>query len=118
VDLLQNFGSIVLMFFSFSPGPLYSDVQLKCHMYLASHTVDLPETRLNTVTVADQQDAAILIYLLLISSTRFGRCFHPSSGAYRCIYSFRYCPPMLLLAGVAYWVEPTSSSIGGQYQKL
>jgi hypothetical protein len=53
VDLLQNFGSVVLMlrlFISFS-GPLYSDAQLKCHLYLASHTVDLAETRHNTLTL-------------------------------------------------------------------
>jgi len=27
------------------------------------------------------------IYLLLVSSTCFGRCFPPSSGALDCIYS-------------------------------
>jgi len=57
------------------------------------------------ITVDNQQDESILIYLLLISSTCFGRCFRPSSEAYRCNYSFWYCPLMLLLAGVAYWVE-------------
>ena len=46
----------------------------------------------------DQQDATILVfYLFLISSTCFGR---PSSGALDCIYSFWYCPPILLPAGV------------------
>jgi len=58
-----------------------------------------------TITIGNQQDATILIYLLLISSTCFGRCFRPSSGAYHCNYSFWCCPPMFLLAGVAYWVE-------------
>jgi hypothetical protein len=58
-------------------------------------------------TIDNQQDATILIYLFLISPTYFGRCFRPSSGAYHCDYSFWYCPPMLLLAGVAYWVEMT-----------
>ena len=60
------------------------------------------------ITIDNQQDATILIYLLLISSTCFGRCFRPSSTAYHCNYSFWYCPLMLLLAGVAYWVEFTS----------
>ena len=49
----------------------------------------------------DQQDELFwLIYLFLISSTCFGRCPRPSSGAFDCIYSFWYCPPILLLAGV------------------
>jgi len=80
------------------------------------------------ITVRNKKDATILIYLLLISSTSFGRCFRPSSGAYHCNYGFWYCPPMLLLAGVSYWAEmtsvsstqyatPASSNIGGQYQK-
>jgi len=43
---LQNFGSP----FFFPPGPLYSDAQLHRHLYLASHTVDLAETKLNTIT--------------------------------------------------------------------
>ena len=53
MDLLQNFSSIVFMlplFISFS-GPLYSDAQLKCHLYLASHTVGLDETRHNTLAL-------------------------------------------------------------------
>jgi len=36
------------------------------------------------------------IYLFLVSSTCFGRCLHPSTGACDCIYSFWCCPPMLL----------------------
>ena len=52
----------------------------------------------NIIIIDNQQDATILIYLFLISSTCFGRCFRPSSGAYHCNYSFWYCPPMLLLA--------------------
>jgi len=37
----------------------------------------------------DQQDATIwAYYLFLISSTCFGRCLRPSSGARECIYSF------------------------------
>ena len=59
------------------------------------------------ITIDNQQEATILIYLLLISSICFGRCFRPSSGAYHCNYSFWYCPPMVLLPGVAYWVELT-----------
>ena len=47
--------------------------------------------------IDNQQYATILIYLLLISSTCFERCFRPSAGAYKCNYSFWYCPPMLLL---------------------
>jgi len=40
------------------------------------------------------------IYLFLISSTYFGLCFRPSSGALNCIYSFWYFPQILLPAGV------------------
>jgi len=51
--------------------------------------------------IDDQQDATFwLIYLYPISSTCFGQCFRPSSGALDCIYSFWYSPPMLLLTGV------------------
>jgi hypothetical protein len=50
----------------------------------------------------DQQDATILypfIYspLYMFRAIRFLR---PSSGAHNGIYSFRYCPPILLLAGI------------------
>jgi hypothetical protein len=38
--------------------------------------------------------------LFPVCSTCFGRLFRPSSGAHNCIYSFRYCPPILLLAGI------------------
>jgi len=56
------------------------------------------------IMIDNQQDATVLISLFLISSTCFGRCFRPSSGACHCNYSFWDCPPMVLLAGVAYWV--------------
>jgi hypothetical protein len=42
------------------------------------------DTHFRAITVDNQQDATILIYLLLISSTYFGRCF---------------------CNGVSYWVE-------------
>ena len=45
----------------------------------------------SVITVDNQQDATISIYLLLISSTCFGRCFRPSSGAYHCNYGVWYC---------------------------
>ena len=57
------------------------------------------------IIINNQQDATILIYLFLIISTCFGLCFRPSSEAYQCYYSFWYCPPMLLVVGVAYWVK-------------
>ena len=38
---------------------------------------------------SNQQDATIQVNLLsLVSSTCFGRCLRPSSGALDCIYSF------------------------------
>jgi len=40
------------------------------------------------------------IYLFLVSSTCFWRYLRPSSGARDGIYSFLYCSPMLLPAGV------------------
>jgi len=42
----------------------------------------------------------LFIYLYPISSTCFGRCFRPSSGALDRIYSFWYSPTMLLSVGV------------------
>jgi hypothetical protein len=67
------------------------------------------------ITIDNQKDENILVYLHQISSTRFERCFRPSSGAYHCDYSFWYCPLMLLLAGVAY-AKPASSSIRTEQQ--
>ena len=49
----------------------------------------------SAVTVGNQQFATFYLFTL-ISSTCFGRCFRPSSGAYHCNYRFCYCPPMLL----------------------
>jgi len=48
----------------------------------------------NTITIDNQQDATILIYLLLIRSACFGRRLRPSSEAYYCNYRFWYCPPI------------------------
>jgi hypothetical protein len=64
-----------------------------------------------------------LICLFLVCSTCFGLLFRPSSGAYNSIYGFRYCPPMLLLAGIVDEMEisstiPAISNIVGQYLKL
>jgi len=40
---------------------------------------------------SNQQDATVQVNLLfLVSSTCFGRCFRPSSGALDCIYSILY----------------------------
>ena len=63
------------------------------------------------------------IYLYPISSTCFGRCSRPSSGALDCIYSFWYSPLMLLPAGVTdecsiSSITPAGSNIGELYQKL
>jgi hypothetical protein len=54
------------------------------------------------IVINDQKDAPFFwfIYLFSIRSTCFGRCFRPSSGALDCIYSFWYCAPILLPAGV------------------
>ena len=49
-----------------------------------------------------------IIYFFLISYKCFGPCISPSSGALDCIYSYWYCPPILLPA----------DNIGGLYQKL
>jgi hypothetical protein len=49
------------------------------------------------------------IYLFLIRPTCFGRYFRPSSGALDCIYSFWYCPTILMLAGVIDEMELTYS---------
>jgi len=69
----------------------------------------------------------LFAYLYPISSTCFGRCFRPSSGALDCIYSFWYSPHMLLpadvtdemeLSSISSMTPPASSKIGGLYQKL
>ena len=72
------------------------------------------------ITIDNQQDAAVMINLLLVSCTCFGRCLRPSSEAYHCNYSFWYCPPMFLLAGVAYWLELSSTQYATptSYSKL
>jgi len=54
------------------------------------------------IIIDNQQDATILICLFLISSTCFGRCFRPTSGAgWCCLYATH-----------------ASSNISGQYQRL
>ena len=74
---------------------LYRSYIFRRHLY---HPRGLP---IRFIVNDDQQDATFwFIYLFLISSTCFGRCFRPSSGAFDCIYSFWYCPLMLLPAGV------------------
>jgi hypothetical protein len=47
----------------------------------------------------------LLNYLFLGCSTCFGRFLRPSSGAYNCTYSFGYCQPVLLLAGIMNGME-------------
>ena len=47
---------------------------------------------ISIIAIGNKEDATILIYLLLISSTCFGRWFRPSSRAYICNYSLWYCP--------------------------
>jgi hypothetical protein len=59
------------------------------------------------ITNDDQQDALFFICLFLFCSTCFRRVFRPSSGALNCIYSFRYCPPILLVAGIMDEMELT-----------
>ena len=51
----------------------------------------------------NQQVAAILDYLFLKGSTCFGLFLRPSSGAHNCTFSFRYCQPVLLQAGIVGW---------------
>ena len=48
----------------------------------------------------NQQDATIFDYLSLNGSTCFGQFLCPSSGVYNCTFSFRYCQPILLQAGI------------------
>jgi len=55
------------------------------------------------------------IYFFLVSSTCFGRCFRPSSGARDCIYSFWYCSPMLLPAGVMDEMERIELHLVGRH---
>jgi len=55
------------------------------------------------------------IYLFLISSTCFGRCRLPSSGALDSIYSIWYCPLVLPLAGV---MDAIPSPGGGRQHRV
>ena len=55
---------------------------------------------------------SFLVYLYQISSTCFGRCLRPSSGALDSIYSFWYSPTMLLPAGVMYEMGSESLMMG------
>jgi hypothetical protein len=49
---------------------------------------------------SNQKDATMQVNILfLVSSTCFGRCFCPSSGALYCIYSIWHCLPKLPPAG-------------------
>ena len=51
------------------------------------HEVNLTSVPRSIIVIDDQKVATILVffYLFLISSTCFGRCIHPSSGALDCI---------------------------------
>jgi len=63
--------------------------------------------------VATIKDVTLwFINLYPICCTCFGRCFRPSSGAFDCIYSFWYSPPMLLPAGVMYEMESCLLKLG------
>ena len=58
---------------------------------------DKPFVRTVSLVIDDQQDATLwFINLFPISSTCFGRCVRPPSGAHDCAYSFWYSSPMLL----------------------
>jgi hypothetical protein len=48
----------------------------------------------------DQQDATILDLFLSSLLYMFRAIPSPSSGAHNCTYSFGYCQPVLLLAGI------------------
>ena len=51
--------------------------------------------------INSQLDATIIILLIIsISSTGFGRQFRPSSGALDCVYSLCYKVPTMLPAGI------------------
>jgi hypothetical protein len=53
LDLLQNFGPVVLMLslFIWFSRPLYSGAKLKCHLYVVSHTAGLAATRHKALTL-------------------------------------------------------------------
>ena len=62
---------------------------------------------------SNQQNATIEVNLLfLVSSTCFGRCFRPSSGALDCIYSIWWYSLKSLPAG------PAGSDLSEYYQML
>jgi len=64
------------------------------------------------------KDETMFDHLSLKASTYFGRFLRPSSGAYNCTHSFRYCQPILLQAGIVDEMDttiPACSSTGWQY---
>jgi len=57
-----------------------------------------------TITNYSQQDAMFLEFIYFYRrSTCFRRFLRPSSGAHNCIYIFRYCQPIILLAAIVLW---------------
>ena len=61
----------------------------------------------------NQQYTTNMIYLFPKRCTCFKRFLCPSSGAHNCTHSFRYCQPVLLLAGMV--TEMELSSVSGWY---
>ena len=52
------------------------------------------------ILITSNKMQLFLIYFFLKRSTCFGRFLRPPSGAHNCLHSFRYCRPVLLLAGI------------------
>jgi len=58
------------------------------------------------ITNYSQQDATFLEFIYFYRRcTCFRRFLRPSSGVHNCIYSFRYCQPILLLAATVEEME-------------
>jgi hypothetical protein len=57
-----------------------------------------------------------MICLFLVCCTCFGRLFRPSSGAHNCIYSFKYCPPILLQTCIVDEMELIHDTSHQQYR--
>jgi len=56
--------------------------------------------RYNDFLITTNKMQLFFDYLFLKGSTCFSWFLHPSSGAHNCTFSFRYCQPILLQAGI------------------
>jgi len=77
------------------------------HMSVHRNIIDIHiSVHRNIITNCSQQDATFLEFIYFYRRrTCFRRFLCLSSGAHNCMYSFRYCEPILLLAATVEEME-------------